>query len=82
MEALGFAKIRIWYQHMNFNFKDSHEYCDQICQTLSAKNVLSKQTPEMAEKLRQEIREEYERKMSEDLDPKSFEVMIITAVKA
>jgi hypothetical protein len=28
MEALGFAKIRIWYQHMNFNFKDSHEYCD------------------------------------------------------
>jgi hypothetical protein len=36
----------------------------------------------MAEKLRQEIREEYERKMSEDLDPKSFEVMIITAVKA
>lgn len=33
METIGFTHIRIWYQPMNFNFRDAEAYCEAICQT-------------------------------------------------
>jgi hypothetical protein len=82
MEALGFSKVRIWYQPMNFNFRDADYYTQAICCTNMAVAALNKATPEQRAQVIEDLKALYnERMRSHVLDPKSFEVMIITAVK-
>ena len=42
MLALGYTQIRMWCQTMNFNFTDADEYCSCYCETVTARNILSK----------------------------------------
>lgn len=82
MTEMGFIKIRIWYQQMNFNFKDADAYVDHILEAPSAKGTMMKLTPDLAEIVRKDLKDEYNKKMGPDvLDPKQFELMIITAEK-
>ena len=46
MLELGYTKVRMWFQPMNFNFKNAEEYCDCYCETVTARNILSKVTQE------------------------------------
>ena len=74
----------MWYQPMNFNFEDENKYCEAICKTNMAREALAKvESDELREAIKAEIREEFVKRMGKGvLDPKSFEVMIISAVKA
>jgi hypothetical protein len=69
---------------MNFNFKDADEYFEAIGQSNMARAVLSKITPETREVVVNDIKDEYEKRMGGPhvLDPNSFEVLVITAIKA
>ena len=72
MEAIGFTKIRMWYQHLNFNFKDADEYVTVICLTPLAKGLLKSMDGDDAKQaaFRQDLREEYEKRMGDAvLDP-------------
>jgi hypothetical protein len=67
---------------MNFNFKDADEYCVCYCETLTARNLLSKVSEEKKEAFMQDLKAEYNKRMGPDvLDPNSFEIMVITATK-
>jgi len=41
MSEIGFDKIKMWYQPMNFNFQDENQFCDAICQTNMARAALA-----------------------------------------
>ena len=72
----------MWYQPMNFNFRDAQEYYAAISVTVSAKAALAKATPEQREIIKKDMMEEYDKRMGHDvIDPQSFEVMMITAIK-
>lgn len=82
MEIMGFSKVRMWYQTMNFNFADAEEYCSCYCETVTARNILNKISPEKAEAFKNDLKEEYSKRMGHGvLNPKSFEIMVITAEK-
>ena len=82
MLSLGFSNIRMWFQPMNFNFKDADEYCACYCETVTARNILSKTTEEKKSTFLADLRAEFNKRMGEGvLDPKSFEIMVITATK-
>ena len=67
---------------MNFNFKDADEYCACYCETLTARNLLSKVSDEKRLAFMQDLIAEYNKRMGPDvLDPNSFEIMVITACK-
>jgi ubiquinone/menaquinone biosynthesis C-methylase UbiE len=63
MEALGFTQIRMWYQPMNFNFKDADEYCACYCETVTARNLLSKVSIEKAEAFKADLKQEFTKRM-------------------
>ena len=72
----------MWYQSMNFNFRDAQEYFTAISETITAKTALAKATPEQRESIKKDMMEEYDKRMGPSvLDPRSFEVMMITALK-
>ena len=72
----------MWYQPMNFNFRDAQEFYAAISETVTAKAALAKATPEQREAIKTDMMEDYDKRMGLDvLDPRSFEVMIITAIK-
>lgn len=83
MESLGFTRVRMWYQPLNFNFRDAQEYCACYCETVTARNILAKVTPEKAEAFKRDLMAEYDKRMGQQvLDPRSFETLVITGVKA
>lgn len=69
---------------MNFAFKNAEEYYDTLFQSPNVKKMLSVVTDsELLAQIKVEVLAEYDKRMGEGvLDPKSFEVMIITAEKA
>lgn len=68
---------------MNFNFSSPAEYAEAISNTVTAKNAMAKITPEQRELFMRDIKDEFTKRMGpEVMDNRSFEVMIITAVKA
>ena len=72
----------MWYQPMNFNFCDALEYYAAISETVTAKAALAKATLEQRETIKTDMMEEYDKRMGQGvLDPRSFEVMMITAIK-
>jgi hypothetical protein len=80
--SMGFANVHVWYQHMNFNFKDADEYVDSFLESVTAKAMLSKCSEEQRQSVREDMKVEFAKRMGpEVLDQNSFEVMIITAVK-
>ncbi len=82
MLAMGFTKIRMWYQAMNFNFANADEYCSCYCETVTARNLLSKVSEEKREAFIVDLKNEFEKRMGPKvLDPNSFEVMVIIAEK-
>ncbi|TNV77030.1 hypothetical protein FGO68_gene14111 [Halteria grandinella] len=82
MESMGFANVRMWYQTQNFNFKDAEEYCLCYCETVTARNILSKFSEEKAKEFREDLKRHYELRMGNGiLDPMSFEITVITATK-
>ena len=82
MESLGFLNVRIWYQPMNFNFKNADVYTEAICNTVTAQTALKKSTPEVRDQIISDLKDLYNQRMGPTvLDPNSFEVMIITAIK-
>jgi hypothetical protein len=72
MESLGFTNIRIWYQTVNFVIKDADHYLNMTFNNANPLYVLNKLTPEMREIVKNEIKEGYNKWMSENLDPKIF----------
>jgi hypothetical protein len=67
---------------MNFNFTSAEEYAAAICETVTAKNAMGKLEGEQRLQFVMDIKDEYEKSMGPHvLDPNSFEVMIITAIK-
>ncbi len=82
MLDMGFTNIRMWYQTMNFNFRDADEYCACYCETVTARNILSKVSEEKKTEFMSELKKEYNTRMGPGvMDPKSFEIMVITAQK-
>ena len=73
----------MWYQPMNFNFRDADEYCSCYCETVTARNLLSKVSIEKAEAFKSDLKEEFNKRMGPHvLNPNSFEILVVTAVKA
>ena len=82
MQAMGFTKVRIWYQPMNFNFADADNYAEGICHTNLAVACLKNVDAEKRAAVVADLKALYNERMGPHvLDPKSFEVMVITAVK-
>lgn len=82
MEAMGFTQVKIWYQTQNFNFANADEYCALYCETVTARNLLSKCSPEKVIEFKEDLKAAYNQKLGDGvLDPKSFELTVITAVK-
>ena len=80
---IGFTSIKMWYQAMNFVFKDADEFLTSIIDPPPARAGLQfVKSPEQLEQVKNDIKDEFNRViMSPDnMDPKSFEVTIITAV--
>jgi hypothetical protein len=82
LEGLGYAKgVRVWYQHMNFNFTPD-EYMDQMKDTISSRNAKATLAPEVYEAYLQDLKAEYMRRAGpEVLDIRSIEVMVVIAKK-
>lgn len=83
MEAMGFSNVRMWYQTQNFNFKDADEYCACYCETVTARNILSKISEEKAIAFKEDLKQAYNTRMGPGalIDPMSFELTVITATK-
>ena len=83
MEEIGFTKIRMWYQSNNLYFKDENDYLDSMLPSVNVQNALKfAKSPEHVEEIKKDIKEEYLKRMGPQvLDPKSFEIMVITAEK-
>ena len=82
MLTMGFTNVRMWYQTMNFNFSNAEEYCACYCETVTARNLLSKVSEEKRDAFMDDLKREFEKRMGSGvMDPNSFEVMVIIAEK-
>ena len=81
-ESMGFSKIRMWYEPMNFNYTDFEDYFNTIFKQPGAAAALKTVDEKTLASIKEDVKNLYEERMGHKvLDPKSFEVMIITAQK-
>lgn len=83
MKELGFKNIRMWYQAMNFNIKNGDEYLESLMNSPPMKVGMDNvKSPEQAQRVMADIKDEFNKIIGpEVLDPKLFEVLVITANK-
>ena len=80
MHGMSFTNIRMWYQPMNFNFKNAGEYCACYCETVTARNILGKIPLDKAEAFKEDLKAEFNKRMGPGvMNPNSFEILVITA---
>ncbi|CDW81850.1 UNKNOWN [Stylonychia lemnae] len=82
MIDMGFSNIKMWFQPMNFPFKNFEEYWATVFTQPPAQVAMAKLDDEGRKQIKLEAEELYNKLLGEGvIDPNCFEVMIIVAEK-
>ena len=79
---MGFAKIKYWFQPMNFRYENFEDYFSTVFGFPNIVKLLQSLDAEKLSKVKEDAREQYEKLYGDDVaEPKYMDAFIIVAEK-